>query len=255
MKCWDQRGLFIRSGEDEESYLARVSTMPCTKALCSPKLLELYGFSPDWVEVSYSDRGIHFWEAGCSWIDERVNPPAIGIQLRNHFATHDLLYNLYSKEEVLLHEYVHAARFLLCDSKYDEHFCYYTSYSKGFLRTFRALVGPLFQNWYEVAVLLIVLLLPAFAVALSYEALVPLLFGLQGVVMSLLVGRLIWRWKTWFSCKKRLSWFSKKPLHLMIRLTDAELEKIASLSKEQLSRWLEAKSDWRWCFFKRCFLN
>lgn len=249
---WDGQGVFIKPSELESAYKDRAQKMKVNaSSFHSSTLQNLYGFSPGWVPVSYNDKGIHFWEAAIAWIDDRVDPPATEIQLRKRFETYSSLYGLYKKEEVLNHEYVHAARFVFQDSKYDEHFCYYTSYKKGMLPRFRTFMGPLFQHRIEVIVLF-ALLLWSFVVSDS-EVLVYSLIALVAYT-DLLFIRLAWRWWYWNRCKNNLTSLGDKALHLMVRLTDKELKKFATLSFIDICSWVQAQSDFRWSYlFKRYF--
>jgi hypothetical protein len=255
---WDAQGVFIRPEETEAAFAARVSAMGEPRDDRLDALYRLYGFSPGWIDVAYSDKGIHFWEAGITWVDDEKDPPLIAIQLRRHFQDHKTLYAIYAKDEVLQHEYVHAARFLFQEphkeSKYDEHFSYATSLGRGFFASFRALLGPLFQASYEVVLLLFLLALlvtsagfdlPKFALSLSVAL---------GFYMMALVLRLVSRWRKWFLCCKHLSFLKERALHLMIRLSDEEVEYFASHSNSEVYEWIQGQNDFRFRFLKNQYL-
>lgn len=249
IECADARGIFIRADETEEAYLQRILALQVVAHSADPSLIELYGFSPDWIPVVYSNDDIRFWEAGISWIDESSDPPRIGIQLRQHFESNRFLYGVYSKEEVLEHEYVHAARFLFEASVYDEHFCYYTSFGRGALSCIRAVLGPLFQERYEVLVVLLLLLIPLFCMVFGCDTLLGILPCVSFMVYLSL--RLTWRWKRWLFCRKHLRALVAKEMQLMVRLRDCEIDLFSSLSVSDIYEWVQRQDCFRWRFLRQ----
>lgn len=243
---WNKQGIFIRPTESESEYYSRTEKIPIYNSISAEtSLLLVYDFTPQWIEVSYSNKGIYFFEAGCSWIEERDNREHIHIQLKTHFQNHDYLFGLYSKEEVLTHEYVHAARFQFSDSKYDEHFCYYLSKGHGLLGNIRAFLGPLFQSHYELIALAIFLTLAAFAQFLHpgisiISLILPIAF------LSVTLARLLIRWRKWLGCKKNLSDLFSNPLFIMLRLTDEELELFAKSTSRKIRSWIVDQTSFRW---------
>jgi hypothetical protein len=200
--------------------------------------LDAFGVFPTWIEVVYKDEGLFFWEGGCMWYSEEKNEPPT-IQLRSHFITKKRLYFLYSKEEILAHEALHAIRASLGSHRFEEHFAYLTSTSQ-----FRRFLGPLFTEPKEARYLLITSLLSFFTCLVS-----PVLSLLMvGIVFFALFGRLIRNWHLFFSCKRKLSFFTDKPLALMLRLTDEEILFFATHNKEQCRDWIQAqkKQNFRW---------
>lgn len=246
LSYWNKQGVFIRHGESELDYYSRTSKITIYNSIGSEtSLLQVYDFTPQWIEVSYSDTGIHFFEAGCSWIEDGDNPGHIRIQLKKHFQNHEKLFGLYSKEEVITHEYVHAARFLFSESKYDEHFCYYLSKGRGLLGNIRALLGPLFQSPHEIGILAILLVL-AVVTQFLYPILSMFFLILPIAFFSTTIARLLIRWKRWIFCKKKLSMILPNPLFLMLRLTDDELEFFAKSDSQKIRNWVDEQTSFRW---------
>ena len=139
LKQLTQLGILASPGESEEAYYKRVERFQGKKtAGISSKYSELvFGFTPSWVEVSYSKDSLRLWEGGYFCYDgdqcELVLHPA----LKNK----DSLWGLYSKHEIISHEMVHAMRAPFDEPIFEEHLAYMTSKS-----TLRAFLGPLFRT-------------------------------------------------------------------------------------------------------------
>jgi len=257
----NSEGIFIKENESKEEYIARVKKISIkSNDMYFTSLMQLYGFSPHWVDVVFDDTGIYCWEAGISWVDERTESPLIGIQMRKHFETHERLYGLYTKEEVLCHEFVHAARFLFLDSKYDEHFCYFTSYQNGILPTIRTFIGPLFQSSQEVIIILFcilaVLLMACFDSETWFGAWLGLgIFYAFITLVCFFVTRLLIRWLRFYKCKKNLSVLDNRALHVMVRLTDSELELFSTLSFSEICSWVKMQKGFRWQYLARQYFS
>jgi hypothetical protein len=104
------------------------------------RLQELYGFIPSAIRAVYSNQGLSWWEGAACWIDEEKHSY---IQLRQGFRTGKYL-GLYSRDEALAHEAVHAARAAFNEPESEEFFAWATSPS-----LWRRATGPLFRSSWE----------------------------------------------------------------------------------------------------------
>lgn len=88
----------------------------------------LYGISPDWVPIFFSNRALTFLHGGCTWfvpVGDGVTVPVI--QLKQRLQTQkSILWGLYTRTEILVHELTHAARTGF-DSRYEELLAYRSS--------------------------------------------------------------------------------------------------------------------------------
>lgn len=243
------RGVFIRPDDTEESYRQKIKAIKCS-ALTVPCLSELYDIEAGAVVVKYQDEGLSFWEAGCTWMEEDLP----WIQLKAQFETKDTLFSLYNKQEILAHEYVHAARFPLGSKKFEEFFAY--KVSKCFGANFRAFLGPLFENPLDAKILIFSLLFPF--VGLFFTPLYFNFFLLAPLsIIGFFLSRLFIRFNTLRRCQKNLSGVVKYPLHLMVRMTDDEIETISKMRASRVYAFLEEKSQlsFRWNFLFQCYVR
>lgn len=92
----------------------------------------LFYIRPDWIPFSYSKKGLALWEGGATWIEKG----SARIQLKskkNPF--------LYSMEEILSHELVHAVRASFDSPQFEEILAFQTS-----VNPVRRFLGPLFSS-------------------------------------------------------------------------------------------------------------
>ncbi len=101
------------------------------------------------VQINYSNKGLRFWEAGCTWSDG-------SIQLRKVFEK-KRVWLLYSRDEIIAHEQVHAKRLHLEEPVFEEILAYRTSKSR-----FRRYWGPIFRTPKESLLFALTLLFPPF---------------------------------------------------------------------------------------------
>ena len=251
LRSFDRRGLLIQPHESVEHYMARArlchgSNEPRDDAALK-RVSELFEIEPDWVRVDYSDDGLYPWEAACTWYDDVPT-----VQLRRAFKTKETLFGLYSKQEVLAHEYVHAARAPFADSCFEEFFAYLVS------NPFRAYLGPLFQTPKEgllfMGLLGGLLIASVFGSVLGMDRafgnyLVIALFALLSCAMIFLVGRLYMLSRQFHRAKKNLlPLAARSVIALMIRLTDEEIRLFSRLAPKQIEDYISERidSDWRW---------
>ncbi len=231
---WNRQGIFALPEDTFETYQARACRLIGTK---SAPFIEIYDLQPSWVRVTYSNKGLRPWEAGCTWIGNTTE-----IQLNSHFEHNASYLGIYDKDEVLHHEYVHASRAPLESIAFEEIFAYYLSKSK-----FRKLFGPIFERSWESALLLLSFL--------------PLLFGFHYlfplVVLALFMLRLFYRIEQWRSCKKNLDPLTNgSSLPLMVRLLDDEIILFSRMSCSEIRHWTSLQSNnFRWKLLIDAYLN
>lgn len=111
----------------------------------------LFDVDIDSVPIEYSAKGLRPWEGAVTWIE---NGQA-RIQLHPRLKTGSLFFGLYSRDEILAHELVHALRAHLNAPRYEEYLAYWTS-----PHPWRRLLGPLFEKTWEAPLLIASFLLP-----------------------------------------------------------------------------------------------
>ncbi len=270
---WNRQGFIPLPEDSYETYAERVeklqgATSSSQDLAC---LVHIYDLNPSWVPVEYSSEGLWPWEAGCTWYSDLVDePPAI--QLKSQFEHSNRYLGIYSKSEVLAHEYVHAVRAGLGSSSFEEIFSYLISFAfaRGrvgrCLHAFRVALGPLFQEPWESLVLLTSFLVTILLMMLelyfdSYESsLITLLRVPVALLTTAIVGyfliRLTFRWWQWHRCKSHLDVLMKQSsLPLMVRLTDEEIVLFSTLSPTAISEWIACQtSNFRWKLLSQAYL-
>jgi hypothetical protein len=150
----NQLGLFPGPDEEESSFLKRVSyclALPKNERGVFSSIENDYGFSPTWVQIDYSNKGLLPWEGGCTWIfqEDENSPLRTTLQLRKVFETKASYLKLYTKEEILTHELAHVGRAAFEEPKFEEFLAYRTSPN-----SFRRLFSPLLERAFEAYIFL-----------------------------------------------------------------------------------------------------
>ncbi|WP_366223591.1 hypothetical protein [Chlamydia buteonis] len=201
-----------------------------------PRLQEIFDINPTHLEVIYSNEGMDVWEAGCTWITNNY----VTIQLRKHLRKAARWFYMYSKEEILSHEAVHAARMKFYEPMFEEVLAYQTS-----PKVWRRFLGPLFRSPGEHYCLFFFVLsglglaLWSPLVGLACILATPVYFGTRLLIIQSYFRR---------AMKKIRKMLGIPPLWVMLRLTDAEirmfatqpipvLEKYAREQKLESVRW------------------
>ncbi|MBS0636711.1 MAG: hypothetical protein JSS12_04310 [Verrucomicrobia bacterium] len=233
---FNKQGIFALPEDTSETYYVRASAL-------TPKLeshsVDMYDIHASWVDVEYSTEGLQPWEAGCMWYSDNSYPT---IQLNPHFRDNERYLKIYHKDEILSHEYVHAARSVLNSSRFEEIFAFYTSKSP-----FRTYLGPIFEKpWESMAF-----------VGVLFISVVTLYFWPVVVAALALFIRLNYRWWKWLSCKRHLDALLKKSsLPLMVRLTDEEVLLFSKLSPEAIASWIKVQGlNFRWQLLSAAYLG
>jgi hypothetical protein len=184
--------------ETEEAFALRIQNLQpvadASWAKAQARTRELFGFAIDWVPLEYSNKKLPFWEGAATWISKN-GPPRI--QMREAFRKGKYLG--YSRDEILAHESVHAARMAFDEPQFEEILAYQTS--KSLLRRF---LGPLFRRTGESALFMVAIFLSLF---FWPALLLPAYF-----LLRLLRNQLIF-----YRCLK------KYPLSFLVTLSDRDI--------------------------------
>jgi hypothetical protein len=188
-------------------------------------LSELFGFEPGSLFAFYSNANLTPWQGAACWIDEDGAPQ---LQLREGFRTGHYL-SLYSREETLAHEAVHAARAAFEEPENEEFFAYATSEKK-----WRRAFGPIFKNGWEAWVLIAALFVGVF-----WEWGILASFFLICLGMVRLTRQHVRRWR---ACNVLMKQEQNKSVvrAILFRLTDSEIRRLARgklLVSDDSLRW------------------
>lgn len=208
-----QRGLIPGPHESEEAFLQRVQSRPPLASAewneVAVPLLKQYGFAMDWVPILYSSKKLLPWEGAVFWIQEDQKPC---IQIRPALQTKSLWGN--SRQDILRHEAIHAAREAFQEPQFEEFLAYTTSSVR-----WKQWLGPLFTRPWEFPLL-----------ALAVFAL-PLWSILSLLILTLLGGWFFYRCYLFHRVKKIL------PLPILLCLTDQEIRKQTIFSQNHSLRF------------------
>ncbi|MDP1608345.1 MAG: hypothetical protein Q8L98_03410 [Chlamydiales bacterium] len=228
----NQQGFIPAPEESEEDFLQRVSA--AKNFFASPddffqgmqkvpdldwdwarhRLKDLYDFQPFSAIAYYSNVKLTPWQAAASWIIDVRPGPLCAIQLRKRFNKGSYL-GLYSRDEILAHEAVHAARCAFNEPASEEFFAYFTSNVK-----WRRVLGPIVQRPWEVFFFFGACLIGAF-------------LGSFWPAISLLAVAFIRLSRQHLKFRRAANTLSKaiaKPEHIravLFRLTDEEIKKLS----------------------------
>ncbi len=237
----NKRGLIPGPQENAEQFLQRINRDEQVENQLTPDewkeahtcTQNLFDFSADWVKAFYSKKQLPFWQGAVTWMGD---PPLIqlhpGLKKGNYL-------RLYSRKEVLAHEAVHAMRTPLSASRFEEYFAYLTS------RSWRSKFGPLFRTSGEGTLFLCLLALSTLAAYLSiWMPALGWVFGLPWILLILGVLRLGWMHRVLRRCEKHLRGALPRPdqaRFVLVRLTDQEIAKFATLSSSDIYAYAEAE--------------
>ncbi len=262
MRTYNAQGIFPIPGESEQNFVLRAENQSKSESgktdlfLFSYNLLqEVYDIVPSWVQVIFEDKGLSFWEAGCTWCDE--NKIHGYIQLKKKLLKKSTLFGVYDRDEILSHELVHAVRLPLQSKRFEEIFAYLTSYfvakkkqknfNKKTISLIRCALGPLFFTPLETSLFLLLTLISCL-LSLFFPFILPrdeftYLFTFSYVPLlctfSFFLIRLTATWTYFFKCKKNICAFYQKNidmhnvLAIMVRLSDEDIMEIARGKKKR----------------------
>jgi hypothetical protein len=260
------RGLFPAPKESEADFRKRIEANRAFFALCEEHISDRVSdaclksdflkISPSGILAFYSNRGLPFWQGAITCIApvmeclrllkvpsrERCQEPVCYIQMKKGFKKGSYL-GLYSRDEILSHELVHAARLCFHEPKYEEILAFQTS-----KKHFRRFLGPLFQRSWEAPLLLLPLLLQLFS---------PLFIMIFLVLFSYAFLRLSYYQFLFSRSRKNVGKIVKEPLAFLLRLSDREITAFARLSPSEIRKKVEdlQESSYRWRILAKAFLS
>ncbi|MBN1914934.1 MAG: hypothetical protein JW769_03490 [Parachlamydiales bacterium] len=209
-------------------------------------LHSLFDIIPEEIYVFFSKKSLRAFEGGAFWTLSMEKSHVPLVQLHETLQKKSL-YGIYSLEEILSHELIHACRLGFEDHSIEEFFAYMSSSS-----AFRKIFGPLFSSPREVGVFFIILgivLLCSWVSPFSIFTLWAhmLFLGASGFFLWRLFYR---RWK-WNRCYKKFCALFKDPSKaraMMFRLSKREMEEFSRLSREEIVATVtsRAKVNYRW---------
>jgi hypothetical protein len=257
-----RNGCFSRPEETQESFLLATSSWFLANddhAWDYPQVVkktfsDRFGIDLQKIPVEVSAKGLMPWELACCWIDQDGHGT---IQVRPYDRSQKIIHS----EVILTHEAIHAVRGRLFSKKYEEH-CAYAACHDAFPHTFpfwRAFLGPLFTSPKEVILLLLAIWGTwGIPILLDWDIPFTLLFCLSLIPLLFPFARLLQRWREWNKAMKNIAFeWPHKKWELIIRLTDDDVEWLASLRKKQVRKAVieKAASDWRWEYFLEDILD
>ncbi|MFI5333812.1 MAG: hypothetical protein ACHQT8_01435 [Chlamydiales bacterium] len=241
----NRRGLIPGPQESDKEFWERllVSTKTYSEWQETYEKTEtLFDVSVDWVEIFYSKKSLPLWQGALTWLDTIPR-----IQLHPQLKKGSL-FNLYSREEVLSHEAVHAARSQFNEPRFEEHFAYRTSKS-----AWRRCFGPLFRRSEESTLFLALLSVSTIATICGF----PLVGLFSCAVLGLGFARLALAHRTFDRCRKNLALLVREPemaLPLMVRLTDREISHFAVASRDEIQQFIDRQNSLRWQMISAAYL-
>ncbi len=221
---------------------------------CSEKL---FGMTPKWVPIFFSNEKLSLWQGGCAWIfqlDEKT-PTSAFLQLRKKFKTKSWYLGTYNRKELIIHELAHVGRMVYEEPKFEEILAYRSSHSK-----IRRFLGPLVQSPIEslffVFVLAVICLTSLAALVMNSFFILQIaqwLWIIPIVLLLVSLCRLIIRQRQLKQCLKKLEKIYKNSAfanHLTYRLTDKEICLFAKLKSNEIISYIQtnASSSFRWKF-------
>lgn len=195
-------------------------------------LQKLFGFEPESLVAFYSNADLRPWQGAACWINEEGVPE---LQLREGFRKGHF-FHLYSREETLTHESIHAARSAFHEPENEEFFAYASSEKK-----WRRTLGPIIRNPWEVWIL--------------FATLAAGIFWESGIIASLLwISMGLFRLAKQHIRRSRACATLRNDLEekslvraVLFRLTDREIRQLAKGQK------LEGDNSLRWRVIRSYF--
>ncbi len=216
------KGWIVGPDETEASFMERARS---TRAACP---LQWQGITMESMEIEYSNQGLWPWEGACCWVD----PSSVRVQLRTAFKRRSQWLG-YSREELLIHEAIHALRARFTEPRFEEHLAYQTSSSP-----FRKRWGPIFRSSKESGFFILICLVSG----LWWQWTWPLFWG---VILYLSI-RLRTEQRILKKTKKKLQQLSDLSDLLLIALTDREILHFSTQSLTEIRHYVATESSPRW---------
>jgi hypothetical protein len=230
----NRQGFIPGPGETEDRFLQRVQK---TKEKffqqktefdwAKETIFELFDFSPESLPVLISNRGLKIWEAAACWIEDGV--PLLQIRSRS--------IRRISKQELLAHEAIHAARAGFDEIEFEEFFAFASAEKR-----WRRIFGPIVRRNWEVW---------------PFLASCTFVFTFLGVlpVCALSLFALFRLYNSQKRLKNAADFLNskledeKKVRSILFRLTDHEISKFAE------GIWLDGDQSLRWRLLRLAYFS
>ncbi len=217
----------------------------------------LYGITPAWALIFFSNYQLTPWHGGCAWIFQldAQSPTAAFLQLRSNFRTKKSYLGLYHRSELLAHEFAHVGRMVYNEPKYEEVLAYRSSQVK-----WRRFFGPIVESSKESLLFIFVLLATLVAdlslLSMNSTFTSSLAFWLPMLPTALILialFRLMRKQAKFNRCLQRLTDTFHDGItagHLIYRLTDHEIDLFAHSTPDQIRSYIHSQKEisFRWKF-------
>ena len=250
LKSLGEEGIIPGPDETEAAFVKRIDILRSQKKQeidgkileeWDPECGEVYGVSPKWIPMTYSNQGLLPWQGAALWVFGEKIPL---IQLRKGFKKGRFLF--YSRDEVLSHETLHALRVAFNEPRFEEILAYEHSASR-----WRQFLGPLFRKpshaLFFISLILISLVVQMTSLFFLSSPFLPIIRIVAVVPFVDLAFRFATLVKDRRILKKALKKLSqifpnqKNTFPIVLRLKDSEIQKFASQPVEKLLEYLEVE--------------
>lgn len=207
----------------------------------------LFGMTPTWVPIVFSNHKLPFWQGGCAWIFQfsEITPIGAFFQLRETLKKKAKYLGFYEREELIAHESAHIGRMAFEEPKFEEIIAFQSA-KTGFRRFF----GPFFGSsneslWFLLTLFLLVVVMffiPPFIYLCLASVLALLIVGTLRVVSKQL------KFQKCLSTLLKIVKEEQKARAIAFRLTDLEILSFAKFSSEEVLRYVdeEKQNSLRW---------
>jgi hypothetical protein len=246
--------------ENVQAELPFTTADQASRAICEESFLttrNLYGITPDWVLIFFSNYQLAPWHGGCAWIFQlnAQTPTTAFLQLRSNFRSQKKYLGLYQRSELMSHELAHVGRMVYDEPKYEEVLAYRSSQAK-----WRRFFGPIVQSSGESLFFILTLFatllvnLSLFSVNSFFASQLTIWLPLIPVTLFLIgLVRLIRKHTQFNLCLNQLrDLFHDNDIanHLIYRLTDHEIDQFAQSTTSQIRDYIlqQKEISFRWRF-------
>lgn len=227
-----------------------ISPVPLDTFEMTPLSIEAFDVNSAKLLVVYTSKGLSLLEGGLTHVIETEGIWIPLIQLRKSFLEKKKLLGMYSKEEIIKHEALHFCRGSFNEPKFEEFFPYLTSQNR-----FRKMFGPIIRRIEEGQLFLLTLSVGVISSLFSFLTLSIIFFSLSFILLILGIARLFKYHNILKKASKNLKTLKVKPLPLLFRLSDSEIEKFANSNNDEILSFVKEKTDFRWQLLKKSYFN
>jgi hypothetical protein len=208
-------------------------------------LMRRFELNHDLFPAFFSNEKLPFFQGGATWlIDVKSSSKWVKLpllQIRKPFKKGSFL-KIYSLDEILAHEAIHAARIGFQENIYEEYIAYLSSQ-----KMYRRILGPLFTSEKEsYAFIFLSLLVFASYTFISSSFLAVFSLWSLSAFLGYTFIRLAFRKSFLARTLKKLSKFflsKEKGLSLLIRLTDKEIKNFALWDMNKILSYIKNESN------------